>query len=215
VISLLIGFSIQSAHMLFDSRRRGYLSAGEHWRALGETALGVALWSTLGWAIGPFNFLLCFALPLVVANCIVMGLILTNHSLSPLTAINDPLANSLSVTAPRLVEWLTLGFGYHVEHHLFPAMSARHGRQVRDVLIARWPNRYQSLPILRALLALHRSPRVYKDDVTLIDPRTRSEWPALAARTGMPEPRVILAEAPLGVVPPPQVVPAPQYGGGE
>ena len=59
------------------------------------------------------------------SNGIVMGFILTNHSLSPHTEVNDPLINSLSVTGPRWFEWLTLGFGYHVELHLFPAISAR------------------------------------------------------------------------------------------
>ncbi len=183
VISLLIGFSIQSAHVLFDARRRGYLTPNQHWLALLESAVGVALWAALGWWIGPLNFLLCFVLPLLVANSIVMGHILTNHSLSPLTAINDPLANSLSVTGPRWMEWVTLGFGFHVEHHLFPAMSARHASKVRDVLMAEWPDRYQSLPLWRALLALHHTPRVYKNDATLIDPHTRREWPALARRT--------------------------------
>ena len=80
----------------------------------------------LAFLVGPLPFLFAFGLPLVVANCIVMAFILTNHSLSPLTGVNDALANSLSVTTPRFVEWLTLGFGFHVEHHIFAAMSTRH-----------------------------------------------------------------------------------------
>ena len=42
-----------------------------------------------------------FVLPLLFANGLVMAFILTNHGLSPLTDVNDPLVNSLSVTAPR------------------------------------------------------------------------------------------------------------------
>jgi fatty acid desaturase len=183
VLSLLIGFSVQSAHMLVIAGKAGFLSRREHVRAIAETLLGVALWSAVALWIGPRPFLFAFGLPLVVANAAVMGLILTNHSLSPLTGVNDPLANSLSVTAPRLVEWLTLGFGFHVEHHLFPAMSGRHARRVRDVLRLRFPERYQSMPIFRALLALYRSPRVYKNPTTLVDPKSGSEWPALAPRT--------------------------------
>src|SRR5678816_4167348 len=108
---------------------------------------------------------------------IVMAFVLTNHNLSPRVEINDPLVSGLSVTTPRWVEWLTLRFGYHVEHHLFPAMSSRHARSVRDLLEKRWPERYQSMPLGRALRQLHHTARVYKDAVTLVDPRTGHEYP--------------------------------------
>jgi fatty acid desaturase len=112
----------------------------------------------------------------------VMSFILTNHSLSPHTEVNDPIANSLSVTGPRWFEWLTLGFGYHVEHHLFPAMSARHAPKLREVLRARFSNGYQSQPLLRALRALHRSGRVYDTQTTLLDPKTGRRWQTLSAK---------------------------------
>ncbi len=179
-LSLLIGFTVQSTHMLFVAGKRHYLSRREHVWAVTETLLGVSLWASLAWLIGPLPFLFAFGLPLVVANAIVMAFILTNHSLSPLTDENDVLANSLSVTTPRLVEWVTLGFGFHVEHHLFAAMSARHAPVVREALRARFPEQYQSMPLPLALLALHQSARVYKDATTLIDPRSGLEWPALA-----------------------------------
>jgi len=175
----LIGFSVQSSHMLLVARRRGYLSTKQHAYAILETLLGVALWACVAWLTGGLVFVFAFVLPLLVANTIVMGFILTNHSLSPLTRVNDPLLNSLSVTTPRVVEWLTLGFGYHVEHHLFPAMSARHAPEVRDLLHAHFPDKYQSMPLLRATAALHSSPRVYKDGATLVDPDTGREWHTL------------------------------------
>jgi fatty acid desaturase len=178
-LSLLIGFSVQSTHMLFVAGKRGYLSRREHGRAIAETLLGMGIWAALAVLMGRVPFLFAFALPLVVANVIVMAFILTNHSLSPLTGVNDALANSLSVTTPRVIEWLTLGFGFHVEHHIFAAMSARHAPELRDVLRARFPEQYQSMPLSRALLALHHSARVYKDATTLIDPRSGREWPAL------------------------------------
>jgi fatty acid desaturase len=177
----LIGFSVQSAHMLFAARAQGFLSAKERAYAIAETLLGVALWTALAIATGGLVFLFAFVLPLLVANAIVMGFILTNHSLSPLTDINDPLMNSLTVTTPRLVEWLTLGFGYHVEHHLFPAMSARHAPEVCALLRAQHPGKYQFMPLLSATAALHRSARVYKDATTLVDPDSGREWPALHA----------------------------------
>ena len=178
----LIGFSVQSAHMLLAARTRGFLSVKDRAYACAETLLGVALWSGVAVATGGLVFVFAFGLPLLVANAIVMGFILTNHSLSPLTGINDPLMNSLTVTTPRLVEWLTLGFGFHVEHHLFPAMSARHAPEVHALLRAQYPGKYQSMPLLRATAALHSSPRVYKDATTLVDPNSGREWPALLAK---------------------------------
>lgn len=179
VVPLLIGFSVHSSHVLICARRWGYLSAREHRLALLETAIGIALWTALGCWIGLTHFLFVFLLPLSLANAIVMAFILTNHSLSPLTAKNDALLNSLSVTLPRVFEWLTLRFGYHVEHHIFPAMSSRHAPAVRALLQSTWPGRYQSMSLGRALLTLHRTARVYKDDRTVVDPRTGREWPTL------------------------------------
>jgi fatty acid desaturase len=80
---------------------------------------------------------------------------------------------------PRWIEWMTLQFGYHVEHHLFPAMSSRHARSVRTLLRRRWPERYQSMPLRSALVRLHETARVYKDDVTLVDPHTGREFATL------------------------------------
>lgn len=182
LLSILFGFTGQSTQMLFTARRRGFLTAKLHRRAIAETLLGVAFWATVGWLVGPLAFVFVYLLPLIVANSIVMVFILTNHNLSPLTPVNDPLVNSLSVTLPRPLAWLTLGFGYHVEHHLFPTMSTRHGPTVRDALRARFAGRYQSMPLFRALRELFRTARVYRDNTTLIDPHTGMTWPTLMPR---------------------------------
>jgi fatty acid desaturase len=170
--SLLIGLHAQSLHVLLSAGRRRYLTKRELALAWLETAVSASPWVALLVALGPFRFLFVYALPALVANACVMGYILTNHALSPHTLVNDPLANSLSVTVPKWVDFLTLRFGFHVEHHLFPWMSSRHAPLVRDLVRARWPERYQSMPLWRALLAVHRTPRVYEDDKTLFDPRT-------------------------------------------
>ena len=191
LFTLLVGFSVQSSHMLLVARRRGFLSRTEHVRAIAETSLGLALWASLAAWTGFVPFLFGCAVPLLLANSIVMSFILTNHSLSPLTAINDPLLNSLTVTTPRWLQWLTLGFGFHVEHHLFPAMSARHAPQVGAVLARLWPSKYQSMSLLRATLALHQSPRVYEHDTTLVDPGSGVHWPTLGAEL-TPEPASVI-----------------------
>ena len=181
-LSLILGFTVQSAHQLIAARSRGFLKPRARALAIAETAAGVAVWATVAALVGFVPFLFVFVLPLLIANTIVMSFILTNHALSPRVEINDPLVSGLSVTAPRWFESLTLQFGYHVEHHLFPAMSSRHARSVRALLRERWPSRYQSMPLRSALAALHRTARIYKDAVTLVDPRTGHEYATLGPR---------------------------------
>jgi fatty acid desaturase len=105
-----------------------------------------------------------------------MSFIVTNHSLCSATDAADPMIGALSVTSARWVEWLTLDFGYHVEHHLFPAVSARHGRAIRTAILGLWPERYQSMPLLAALSRVFETGRVYRDATTLVDPRTGGVW---------------------------------------
>ena len=186
IISLLVGFTGQSQQMLWQARSLQILTPRQHVRALVEFALGVAFWIVIAFAIGAVPFVFVYVLPLVVANVCVMSFILTNHSLSALTETNDPLVNSLSVTLPRALEWLSLDFGYHVEHHVFPAMSARHHRAVRAVLRAQFAQRYQSMPLTHALRRLYQTGRVYRDATTLIDPRTGRIAPALSPGTTTP-----------------------------
>ncbi len=182
VLSLLFGFTGQSSQMLVHARRRLGMRPRDHRVAIAETAVGVAAWTAVAILVGPLAFVFVYVLPLIVANWIVMAYILTNHGLSPMTAVNDPLANSLSVTVPRVAEWLSLGFGHHVEHHLFPSMSTRHAPRVRALLVQKWPGRYQSMPLGDALRALHRTARIYVDDVTLTDPKSGAVWPVLLPR---------------------------------
>lgn len=186
-LSLLLGFTVQSAQILFAVPRWGWMSKRDHRVALAESALALAMWLGLAFLVGPLAFVFVFVLPVIVANVMVMAFILTNHGLSPLTpGVNDPLINSLSVTLPRPLEWITLGFGYHVEHHLFPSMSARHGPRLRALLQERYPERYQSMPLTSALTSLHRTARVYRDNVTLVDPRSGAVWPTLLPRPTPP-----------------------------
>ncbi|MBX3161552.1 MAG: fatty acid desaturase [Deltaproteobacteria bacterium] len=179
VLSLLFGFTGQSTQILMKAGRAGYLTPRQHRRAIAATVVGFAFWATIGVLIGFVPFVFAYLIPLVVANTIVMAFIMTNHNLSPLTPINDPLVNSLSVTLPRPFGWLTLGFGFHVEHHLFPTMSTRHGPAVRAAILAKFRERYQSMGLVRALHQLHKTARVYLDNTTLIDPHTNATWPTL------------------------------------
>ncbi len=180
--SMLFGYTGQSTQMLIGARKRGLLTPRLHRRAILESALGWTFWATVAGLVGFVPFIFVYLLPLIVANTIVMAFIMTNHNLSPLTAINDPLVNSLSVTLPRPLEWLTLNFGYHTEHHLFPTASTRHGAVIRDAILAKYPERYQTLPLGTALGQLYNTARVYQDDVTLLDPTSGQTWPTLLPR---------------------------------
>lgn len=186
VLLFLVGFTAQGLRVLLGmARQLNYLSPKELMWAAGETIFAVFFWAALGFALGGERFLLAYVVPLMIGNMVVMSYILTNHNLSPLTATNDPLLNSLSVRTPRAMQWLHLNFGLHVEHHLFPSMSACNAEKVRDVLQHHWPERYQSMPLHRALIGLWTTARVYADNQTLIDPRSGREWRAL--QPGAPE----------------------------
>ncbi len=183
LVTLLIGFTAQNLTILIQGGPQFGLTRRQRQLAAAETLAGMLVWGAVGLAFGAHTLLFAYGLPLLVGNALVMVYILTNHSLNPLTDLNDPLVNSLCVTAPRFIELLHLNFGYHVEHHIFPAMSSRHGPALRRALRARYPERYQSMPMGRALLRLFRTPRIYKDSVTLLDPRTGIEAATLQART--------------------------------
>ncbi|WP_100401435.1 fatty acid desaturase family protein [Bacillus sp. FJAT-42315] len=129
-----------------------------------------ATWIGLLFLIGPLKWLFAFVIPLLIGNFIVMAYIATNHRLNPMTPVNDPLANSLSVTVPKWVDMLHFNFSYHTEHHLFPGMSSKYYPLVKAELKKRWPERYHEMPMAQALAALYKTPRIYSNQTELVDP---------------------------------------------
>jgi fatty acid desaturase len=179
LLSIFFGFTVQSADQLASAHDRGFMTARQHRLTIAETALGLAVWGVVAVLVGALPFLFVFVVPHLLANAVVMMFILTNHSLSQQVDVDDPLASSLTVTTPRVVEWFTLGFGFHVEHHLFPAMSSRHAPAVRALALTLWPERYRSMSLGAALRRLYCGARVYKTSTTLFDPRTGAEHATL------------------------------------
>ena len=76
----------------------------------------------------------------------------------------------MSVTTLPLIDKAHFNFSHHVEHHLFPRMSAASAPAVRAWLQENTPDRYVSPAHHVALTALYRTPRVYLDATTLCDP---------------------------------------------
>ncbi|MGO4889084.1 fatty acid desaturase family protein [Anaerobacillus sp. MEB173] len=130
-----------------------------------------ASWIGLLTMIGFANWFFAFLLPLLIANFIVMAYISTNHRLNPLVPVNDPLANSLTVTVPKWVDVLHFNFSYHTEHHLFPGMNPKYYPLVKQQIKEMWPERYHEMPLGSALKALYKTPRAYYQHEELIDPR--------------------------------------------
>ncbi|MDF2628723.1 MAG: fatty acid desaturase [Symbiobacteriaceae bacterium] len=135
-----------------------------------QAVLPWVLWfSLLAW-MGPAKWLFAYVLPLMMANFVVICYIATNHQLNPLTDVNDPLANSLTVTVPRWVNVLHMNFAYHTEHHLFPGMNPKWAPLVQAEIMKRWPDQYHAMPWLQALATLARTPRIYANKTDLVDP---------------------------------------------
>ncbi|MFO1519006.1 MAG: acyl-CoA desaturase [bacterium] len=144
------------------NRRRATLES------LGIMAFWVALGVWAGWKGALFGIVI----PMALANAILMSYISTNHFLRPLTTIDEPVDHSMSVTSPRWVDFIHLNFSYHVEHHYFPTMSPRFAPLVRRSLQKHAPDRYLAPPHWKAILWLYRTPRLYEDAETLINPYT-------------------------------------------
>lgn len=137
-----------------------------------QAALPFLFWAGVLLLVGPLNFVFVFVLPWMIGNFVAMSFIATNHLLNPITETNDPLMNSLTVRNPGWLEWLTLGFGFHIEHHVFPVLSPKYGARVAAEIKRLWPDRYNELPHWKALFYLWKTPRLYRDHRNLIEPTT-------------------------------------------
>lgn len=139
----------------------------------------LATWIGLLLLIGPGKWFFAYLLPLLIGNFIVMIYISTNHRLNPLVSVNDPLANSLTVTVPKWMDILHFNFSYHTEHHLFPGINPKHYPLIKEHLKRLWPDLYHEMPLSRAIVALWKTPRVYYNKSELIDPHLYNVYGSL------------------------------------
>jgi fatty acid desaturase len=128
-------------------------------------------WTALAVWMGPWPALCCIAIPMATSNATLMMYIATNHWLRPVTpAHNNPFLNTTSVTVPAWVDALHVQFSYHQEHHIFPAMSLKHGPALRRALTELAPDAVCAWPLGAVLRQLYLTPSVYLDDHTLGEP---------------------------------------------
>ena len=139
----------------------------------------ILLLGTYIYWVGMNNLLWLVVVPFLVQNYTILSYISTNHNISPLTKINDPLENSLTVTTNFISDFFHLNFGYHVEHHLFPRVSCKHSKTIHKHLKAMYPTKYKFMPKWKALLYLYRTPRIYKNAEELVHPKTLETFPTL------------------------------------
>jgi fatty acid desaturase len=181
LLFLLVTFSFHSVVVLLShSRRDNYYQRVSRRVVYTESLAMLTFWIAVFLVVGGWNFLFIYVVPVLVANMVTMSYIATNHFLSSLSAVNDPLVNSLSVRNAAWLEKLHFQFGYHVEHHVFPTVSGRYAPLVRDALVRFYGERYLSLPHPRALRLLYTRPKLHDTPDTLIDPRTMRTFRTLA-----------------------------------
>lgn len=176
-LSFFVWFTVHAFLMLV--RFFPALTKRDRVHAALQFTLPIAGWALLLIWLGWEGFLFAYLIPHCLANFMVMSYIATNHMLNPLTPVNDPLANSLTVTKPRWLDALHLNFSHHTEHHVFPAMNPKYAPRVKALMKELWPERYNEMPHWRALHALWRTPRLYRGENELADPKRKLAYPVL------------------------------------
>lgn len=175
-------FSFQSflnqIYMRFNNKMWSEMN---HKRVSFEFAAQFALVASYIYLMGFQHLFFMVVIPFAVQNYVIMSYISTNHNLSPLTKVNDPLVNSLTVTTNRVFDFMHLNFGYHVEHHIFPRMSGAYTKKTHEVMKKMFPDKYQYMKKSEALKLLYQTARIYKSPTTLVNPLTLETYKTLQA----------------------------------
>jgi len=174
---LSIWFTVHAMSVLFNTLRR--VRGRDRVQLIAEALIPPAVWGSLGFWLGWEKWVYAFLLPFLINNFIVMAHIATNHFLNPLIENDDPLAGSLSLIEPKVLDVLLSNFSHHSEHHVFPAMSGKYLPHVRRLLRELWPDRYHEMTLWQALRALWQTPRLYSDNIRLVDPLSGTTYGTL------------------------------------
>lgn len=117
----------------------------------------------------PLKVAIAYFLPIAIGHAGGMFYIFTNHLMCPMTEVNDPLVNSVSIRVPKIFDVLHFNFSYHTEHHIFPGMNSDYYPAVQELLEIHYPGRMNLVDAGEAWRLLMETPRHYKDEVTFTD----------------------------------------------
>jgi fatty acid desaturase len=117
----------------------------------------------------PLKLILSYFLPIWIGYAGIMFYVYTNHMLSRMTDVNDPLINSVSLRVPKLFDLLHLNFSYHTEHHIFPGINSNYYPQVQALLKTHYGDRFNLLDAAQAWRLMLNTPRHYKTENTFTD----------------------------------------------
>ena len=165
-------FTLQSHGVLWVNSFRPPFRGLVRRRAILDSVGMVAFWIGVSAWAGPRGALFAVVIPMLTVNAVMISYVVTNHMLRSLADGPDSLGTTMSVSNSRLVDILFFNFSHHVEHHLFPSMSPRYYPLVRQSLVRRAPDRYLAPSHWRAVVLVFRTPRLYADPHTLVQPAT-------------------------------------------
>ncbi|WP_019498750.1 fatty acid desaturase family protein [Pseudanabaena sp. PCC 6802] len=124
-------------------------------------AIHLSIWFYL--QFDAIELLLGYFLPIGLGYSGIIFYVYTNHMICPMTEVNDPLANSVSIGVPKFFDLLHLNFSYHTEHHIFPALNSDYYPIVQELLRTHYPERFHYLSASEAWHLLRHTPRHYQD----------------------------------------------------
>jgi len=126
-----------------------------------------AFWGTVALIINSWLVLLVMLISWTVYSASAITFIITQHLKDPVFIdVADPLLASTSVIIPKWLDWFVDWHSFHIEHHVFPGINFDYYPRVSELLKKEFPNRYQRMPILKAIQ------EAYDKDVFIDDPLT-------------------------------------------
>ena len=117
----------------------------------------------------PIKLGLSYFLPIWIGYGGILFYIYTNHMICPMTSVNDPLINSVSLRVPKIFDLLHLNFSHHTEHHIFPGINSDYYPLIREWLQTEYGDRFNLLDGGEAWRLMLQTPRHYKDENTFTD----------------------------------------------